>query len=71
MNRREFLVGVGIILVSPLSKKRKKFIFKIKTKNKSIIGGITIEADDVEAAKYKLRQRYRDKFEILSVKVKN
>jgi hypothetical protein len=38
----------------------KSFIFKIKTKDKSIISGIVIQAKDMDAAKYKLKQRYKD-----------
>ena len=38
----------------------RKFVFKIKTKSGGIIGNIVIEAKDMEAAKYKLRQRYPD-----------
>ena len=33
-----------------------KFVFKIKTKSGGIIGGVLIEAKDIEAAKDKLRQ---------------
>lgn len=47
----------------------RKFVFKIKTKGGSIIGNIVIEAKDIEAAKYKLRQRYPD-CEILEAKEK-
>lgn len=38
----------------------RKFVFKVKTKSGGIVGNIVIEAKDIEAAKYKLRQRYPD-----------
>lgn len=47
----------------------RKFVFKIKTKDGGVVSGIAIEATDVEAAKVKLRERYKNS-EILSVEEK-
>lgn len=68
MQRRQFLTYNIAFLLFGFHNSRK-FVFKIKTKNGGIIGGITIEAKDIEAAKYKLRQRYPD-CEILEAKEK-
>lgn len=70
MNRRSFLV-LAFVLLNPEGlladeRKLKKFRFRIKTKDGSIVGNVTIEAYDVEAAKVKLRKRYPD-CEILNV----
>jgi hypothetical protein len=66
MQRRQFLI-CNIAFLGGFH--NRKFVFKIKTKNGGIIGGITIEAKDIEAAKYKLKQRYPD-CEILEAKEK-
>ena len=62
MKRRLFLAACLSLL--PLSvtaaTERKRFVFKIRTKNGSIVGNIVIEAKDIEEAKYKLRKRYPD-----------
>lgn len=59
MKRRVFLAAV-LLLPSVAWIGDRKFVFKIKTKSGSIVGNIVIEAKDIEAAKYKLRQRYPD-----------
>ena len=70
MHRRTFLTACLLSLVaSDAFGGTKKFVFKIKTKDGSIIGNIVIEAKDIEAAKHKLRQRYPD-CEILEAKEK-
>lgn len=66
MNRRFFLAAVALCFVGAEPRKLKKFRFRIKTKDGNIVGNITIEAYDVEAAKTKLRKRYPD-CEILNV----
>jgi hypothetical protein len=47
-----------VVLPGTVRAANRKFVFKIKTKDGSIIGNIVIEAKDIEAAKYKVRQRY-------------
>lgn len=74
MKRRQFITGsLAMLILAVLPKTaqaaNKKFVFKIKTKDGSIIGNIVIEAKDIEAAKHKLRERYPD-CEILEVKEK-
>jgi hypothetical protein len=62
MNRRKF-VAIGLAAVClprQVLAANRKFVFKIKTKSGGIVGNITIEAKDAEAAKHKLRQRYPD-----------
>jgi hypothetical protein len=69
MNRRQFVIASLLSLVfvrKAEAGKLKKFRYKIKTKDKSIIHG-TIQATDAEDAKHKLRERYPD-CEILSLK---
>lgn len=72
MNRRSFLTAaLALVLVNPSRgcaepRKLKKFRFRIKTKNGGVVGNVTIEAYDVEAAKVKLKKRYPD-CEILNV----
>lgn len=62
MHRRQFIVmcpvAIAAGLCSPAMAANRRFVFKIKTKGGGIIGNIVIEAKDMEAAKYKLRQRY-------------
>jgi hypothetical protein len=63
MQRRQFVAGcvTTLALVAAPSLAfgaSRKFVFKIKTKSGGIVGNIVIEAKDMEAAKYKLRQRY-------------
>ncbi len=61
MHRRAFVTACLLsLLASKALAANKKFVFKIKTKSGGIIGNIVIEAKDIEAAKYKLRQRYPD-----------
>lgn len=61
MHRRSFLtICVSWFLATDAIAASRKFVFKIKTKDGSIIGNIVIEAKDIEAAKYKLRHRYPD-----------
>lgn len=62
--RRRIVIWAGLsaaatALWPPLAfAANRKFVFKIKTKSGGIVGNIVIEAKDMEAAKYKLRQRY-------------
>lgn len=62
MTRRGFLAMLlaSTLVPSIAFAANRKFVFKIKTKDGSIIGNIVIEAKDMEAAKYKLRKRYPD-----------
>ena len=66
MRRRTFLaillsmVAATLLWPTPATAANRKFVFKIKTKSGGIVGNIVIEANDIEAAKYKLRQRYPD-----------
>lgn len=72
MDRRQFTtvcVSVLIPVVPVALVPNRKFVFKIKTKSGGIVGNITIEAKDMEAAKHKLRQRYPD-CEILEAREK-
>jgi hypothetical protein len=74
MERRQFITGLVTILIvavlpGTVQAANRKFAFKIKTKDGSIIGNIVIEAKDPESAKYKLRQRYPE-CEILEMKEK-
>ena len=69
MVRRTFLAMVVCLIPSMVFAKNRKFVFKIKTKSKQVIGNIVIEADNAEHAKYKLRQRYPD-CEIMSMEEK-
>lgn len=71
MNRRGFLASVILLVVAgPLhAAKLKKFSFRIKTKGKSIVGNVLIEAKNVEAAKVRLTKRYPD-CKILNVESK-
>lgn len=55
MNRRTFL---AFLVAIPLAK-RKRFRYRLRTKDHSIIGG-TINATDRTNAEYKLKERYRD-----------
>lgn len=66
MNRRCFLAFAALFLTGLAPRKLKKFHFRVKTKDGNIVGNVTIEAYDVEAAKVKLRKRYPD-CEILNV----
>lgn len=75
MNRRIFIVVFFLALTKLIvnafaaPRRLKKFHFRIKTKSGNIVGNVSIEAYDVEAAKVKLRKRYPD-CEILNVSVK-
>ncbi len=62
MKRRLFLAACLSLLPWSVAAatERKRFVFKIRTKNGSIVGNIVIEAKDIEEAKYKLRKRYPD-----------
>ena len=64
MNRRIFIGTISSFLVTTTvnaaQRKLKKFHFRIKTKDGNIVGNVTIEAFDVEAAKCKLKKRYPD-----------
>ena len=48
-------------------KRRRRFVFKVKTHDGNIVGGIAIEAENMDAAKVKLRERYKNS-EILDAK---
>ena len=48
------------LLPSAVAGEYKKVVFKIKTKGRSVVGNVVIEAKDMEAATYKLRKRYPD-----------
>lgn len=65
MNRREFLHQVSFSFLL-MGGRFKKFKFRIKTKNKSIIN-VVIEGYDIDNAKFRLKKRYPD-CEILSSK---
>lgn len=72
MKRRKFISGAMttlalVVLPEIAQAANTKFVFKIKTKDGSIIGNIVIEAKDIEAAKHKLRERYPD-CEVLEAK---
>ena len=69
MIRRAFLVILSSTSISLGASKLNKYIFRVKTKSGGIVGGILIEAKDVEAAKVKLMKRYPDCM-ILNVEVK-
>lgn len=71
MNRHLFFLGIGVSLLSPTVAfaAMQKFVFKIRTKNGSIISNIVIEAKDQFAAISILRKRYPD-CEILEAKQK-
>ncbi len=62
--RRRIVLLIGLsaaasVLLPPAAlAANRRFVFKIKTKSGGIVGNIVIEAKDIEAAKYKLRQRY-------------
>lgn len=58
MNRRVFLQCVGLVFATPALAANKKFVFKIRTKNNSIVGNIVIQANDVFGAISKLKKRY-------------
>jgi hypothetical protein len=59
MRRRSFLQACLLLLPSAaVAGEYKKFVFKIKTKGRSVVGNVVIEAKDMEEAKYKLRKRY-------------
>lgn len=62
MIRRTFLTFCAAIAaataVPAFGLANRRFAFKIKTKDKGIVGNIVIEASDVEAAKVKLMKRY-------------
>jgi hypothetical protein len=63
MTRRGFcLCCLGVIttihIPAVAHAAKRKFVFKIKTKDGGIVGNIVIEAKDAENAKYKLRQRW-------------
>jgi hypothetical protein len=62
MHRRSFLAAacVSLFTENALAAGNKRFVFKIKTKSGGIVGTIVIEAEDIEAAKVKLRKRYPD-----------
>lgn len=57
MLRRAFVLTISSLVFGV--DKNKKFRFKIRTKNRSIIY-TTQEASDVDAAKVKVRKRYPD-----------
>lgn len=74
MKRRQFLAACAMIagaLIPSITHAatHKKFLFKIKTKSKSIIGNILIEAKDLFGAISKLNKRYPG-CEILEAKEK-
>lgn len=71
MKRREFLLACVAVLVSvpALAAKRRKFVFKIRTKSGSIVGNIVIEGTSQSNAESKLRKRYPE-CEILDCKEK-
>jgi len=64
MPRRTFLTistlaaASTVVPASVVALVNRRFVFKVKTKDKSIVGNIVIEATDVEAAKGKLTKRY-------------
>lgn len=60
MNRRSFLAGAALAVLSPavVLAKNKRFIFKVRTKSGSIVGNISISASSLDAAKVKLYERY-------------
>ena len=61
MKRRQFiLMCLTIVFPSVAYAGDRSFVFKIKTKSGSLVGNIVIKAKDMDAAKYKLRQRYPD-----------
>ena len=67
MKRRVFCFLVAAAACAPAFAANRRFVFRIKTKSGGIIGNIVIHADNMDAAKYKLRQRYPD-CEILDAK---
>jgi hypothetical protein len=64
MKRRTFLTFCAVVAASTavpasvFALVNRRFTCKIKTKDKSIVGNIVVEATDVEAAKVKLMKRY-------------
>ena len=59
MRRRSFLLACLLLpSAAAVAGGYKKFVFKIKTKGRSVVGNVVIEAKDMEEAKYKLRKRY-------------
>lgn len=59
MNRRVFLAAALTFVIAPtIVKSRKKYVFKIRTKNRSIISNIVVEAKDIFAATVVLKKRY-------------
>lgn len=58
---------MSFLALTGAARKLHKFKFRIKTKSGSIVDNVTIEAFDVEAAKVKLRKRYKD-CEILNLR---
>lgn len=67
MNRRIFCIAaISLAMCNVAQAANKRFKFRIKTKDKSIIG-LSIQATDVEAAKVKVLARYPGAM-ILSVK---
>jgi hypothetical protein len=69
MKRRSFLVFLLLSGVAQASVAQKKFVFRIKTKSGNIVGNISIQSKDIEAAKNKLNKRYPN-CEILNVETK-
>jgi len=60
VNRRFFFFVAASFCASPVFGKDKKFVFRIKTKNGSIVGNIVIYAKNMDAAKHKLREQHPD-----------
>lgn len=59
MNRRAcLLLLLGFVGTAEAATKLKQFAFKIKTKDRNIVGNVVIEARDEDAAKVKLMKRY-------------
>lgn len=58
INRRYFLASLLLVVSPTLAAKRKKFRFKIKTKEGNIVSNILIEGKDIFDAQGKLQKRY-------------
>jgi hypothetical protein len=57
MNRREFLATFPAAVLPVMSQKRRRYKFKIRTKDDSIIG-TTAEGRGVHEAEAKVKKRY-------------
>ena len=58
MNWRVILLA--LILMSGTAQAAHQFVFRVKTKAGTNVGGVSIRAKDIEAAKVKVKKRYPD-----------